>query len=169
MSFNVSHIINPFLPTRNHVKNKNGDWIPETKDDGDIIILDAFNREITTEFDNIYNTDRPFVIEAFEWGTQNHENISPRLYPGESSASGIYSNLFVTIASTARGSCTARNIGVRGSSYFYKRSYDVNDNFYSFSLTNPIFMPKGGTLGWIGTGDYTNFQTVRYHIVIREM
>lgn len=120
------------------------------------------------EFKELYATDKPVIIESFDWGHDDQETISPFLYSYDDDMSSNYTgNLFVSNRATARGFSRPKNIINDGSSYFEPKIYDTVANIYTFKLSQHIFMPNGARLLYRNMGDESTVST--WHLVVREL
>ncbi|MCR6095222.1 hypothetical protein HXA31_12700 [Salipaludibacillus agaradhaerens] len=132
-------------------------------------VLTAFRFNIPASEDReLYVTDKPVVIESFEWGHTDDDTIAPLLYNFNDDMSSNYNgNVFVSNRATARGFLRPRNIINDGSSYFEPKIYDEVADVYSFKLSQPIYMPNGARLLYRNFSDSSTVST--WHLVVREL
>lgn len=164
-----ANILNKFLNTRHHIKDKNGDWVAK-QDNSNIIVYGSAPVIIPDTGLVIHSSEKPCVIEAIEWSLNVDSTIAPRLWQFDETNKSGFNNLFVfTNEFAVRSTITASSIGGYGSAYWDVRGYDETNYNYSFSLKNPIFMPAGAHLAFEGYSTYTGGDELIYHIIVREV
>ena len=169
MSFSVSQIINRFINVHEHVQNKDGEWIPKGKSNGNLIVQTGFQTDIEESSDRtLYESEKPCVIESFEWGCET-DDLYPMLYTyNDPQTSNYNGNLFTSLGSLARGYLNPSNVVSRGSSYFDAKIYDSDSGVYSMKLSRPITMPKGFKL-FIRNSSSTDIHQTTWSLVVREL
>ena len=167
-------IINKFLNTREHIQDGSGVWIPK-RTGGDTLIYSDGQKTVPAAGanHNIHDSDAPVVIESIEFsvsGGTETSTCSPQLWQYGVTDSG-YNNYFVfTNENAYRSTIRPDRLGTYGTEWFKVRKYDDEAFKYSFSLSRPIYMPKGAKLDFgVHSSDNNTSALYAYHIVIREV
>lgn len=132
-------------------------------------VLTGFKTDIAKDSDReLYVTEKPVIIESFEWGSVKETGLAPFLYSYDDDMSSNYNgNLFVCNRAYARGFASPENIIEDGSSYFEPKIYNREAGVYTFKLSQQIYMPNGARLFY---RNFTNdLLESTWHLVVREL
>lgn len=131
--------------------------------------LGAFRNSIPAN-DNleIYVTEKPVVIESFDWGHISKQGLSVLLYNYDDDMSSNYNgNIFASTRAIARGFSSPQNIINNGSAYFEPRVFDEVSKVFTFKLSQHIVMPNGARL-LFRNHTAENIENT-WHLVVREL
>lgn len=163
-----TEILNPFIKTRNQVKNKHGEWIDqvETKTQEEVKLITGLRETVDQGYKEVYKTvAEKTIIDSFLISATKF--VYPILWINDITSTDIGSNMFHSVGRELRYYPSMQRINESGNDYFSViNEYESSDEkYYTVELKKPIIIPKGSTIAFSqaeGEGEVT------YKLVLRE-
>lgn len=137
-----TEILNPFLNVRNKIKNKNGEWVDESKPKETLHTADDYFVDIAGDFEVVLinEPNRKVIVDNIVV----YSSANPFLTLGQPPVYNYNSNLLYTISSGGRHFASMDRIKDHGSEYFDYESLAEEQG--KITLKRPIILPEGAEL-----------------------
>ena len=137
------------MNVRNKVKDKNGNWVDQTKKEETINSRSGFSVNVAPDTDFIIFdiSDKKVILETLEIGT-NDSGLYPVLYYDDSGSSAFTNELLHLVGTgSTRSYASLNNLtnDARVSSYM-EVNYTSSTGGGNMKLSKDIILPKGGKL-----------------------